>query len=111
MIFGQSQTFAIEATCVAAHDKHPLGTFALHLAGRLYGVLDDLIDLSNSARWIKLFLKAAHRRVRPDLDTASMAEVFDVLYGRYTVPLADLGRTGAGNLVANRSKMLSRPQI
>ena len=105
MIFGQSQIFSVEAACVEIRNKHPLGTFCLHIASKLIGALDDLVDLSNSARSVKLFLNAAHRRARPDLDNASTAEVFDVLYGHYTVPLADLKRTDAGNLLVNRNKV------
>jgi len=106
MIFGQSWVFSVEA-CVEVHDKRCLGTFCLYIADRLIGAMDDLIDLRNSARSVRLFLKAADRRVRPDLDNASMAEVFDVLYGRYTVRLADWTRTKTDNSFANRKRARS----
>jgi hypothetical protein len=108
MIFGQSEVFLVEATHQETRNKRPLGGFCLHVAGRSIGDLDDLIDLSNSVNSVKIFLEAAQRRIRPDLDGATTSEIFEVLYQRYTVLVSDLQRTSTGKLLRTSAGSLLR---
>jgi hypothetical protein len=83
MIFGRSIDFRIEALYINTIDRRLYGNFCFHVADRQIGDLDDFIELTSSVRWARTFLKERSRRVRPDLDSATADEVFDILYRRY----------------------------
>jgi hypothetical protein len=94
MIFGQSVNFKVESVCIGSTDGRLYGGFRFHIADRPIGNLGDVIELTSSARWARTFLKAAPRRVRADLDSATTAEVFDIVYQRY---ISGVSQTRTGN--------------
>lgn len=95
MQFGRSDQFSIETSLMEIHGKWIYGHLRLHLGGISVGDFDDTSDLATSARWARVFLQASPRRTRPDLDHASVAQVFERLYGRFVVPIGDVGELRA----------------
>ncbi|HEX8171952.1 MAG TPA: Imm42 family immunity protein [Thermoanaerobaculia bacterium] len=80
MIFGDTQTFAIEAELETRSGKFELGHLRFWIGGVAVGDYDDTSDLAASRRWARTFLDASPRRTRADLDDASAAEVFRALH-------------------------------
>lgn len=95
MKLGNTSEFAIEADLIGIHSKWIYGHLRFYVAGKPIGDFEDSSDLATSARWGRDFLRASPRRTRPDLDEVSTTAVFDLLYGRYVVPVrADTGTAG-----------------
>jgi hypothetical protein len=87
MLFGSTDTFAVEAEFLEIHGKWIYGRLRFWFEGIPLGDFEDTSDLASSARWGRVFLSASPRRTRPDLDSMPAEQVFDVLYGRFVVPV------------------------
>jgi hypothetical protein len=92
MLFGDAGAFAIEAEFTEVDGKWTYGRLRFWLAGVPIGDFDDTSDLAGSARWGHTFLAASSRRTRADLDGAPSHEVFELLYGRFVVPIHLIAR-------------------
>jgi hypothetical protein len=87
MIFGETSMFAVEALFIEVYKTRIYGQLRFYQQNRQIGNFDDTSDLAMSARWARTFLEASSRRVRPDLDHVATADVFEILYERYIVPM------------------------
>jgi hypothetical protein len=97
MLFGDKDTFAIEAEMLEIYDKWTYGRLRFWIGGRPVGDFEDTSDLAGSARWGRTFLAASPRRTRPDLDQTSCEGVYATLHGRFVQPssaAADKGWPG-----------------
>jgi hypothetical protein len=90
MLAGHRNSFAIEAELLEFHGEWIYGKLRLWVADAPFGDFDDTSDLATSARWGRTFLAASPQRTRPELDGATAADVYQLLYGQYVV---DITRT------------------
>lgn len=89
MLFGTAQPFAIEAKLQEICGKWTYGMLRFLVDGSPIGNFENTSDLATSARWGRTFLGASARRTRADLDGVESNAVYELLYGRFVVPVND----------------------
>lgn len=83
MIFGNHETFAIEAEVKEPYGKWIYGNLRMWIGGVVIGNYDDASDLASSARWARVFLNHSKGRNWRGIDALTPSEVFADLYGKY----------------------------
>ena len=94
MIFGILDLFAIETEVDEVCQNRVLGRLRFYIGALSVGDFEDISDLTASARWGRVFLKASPRRTRPDLEHKTAQEILKLLHDRYLISVCDIQDSG-----------------
>ena len=87
MLFGNVNSFAIEAELLELYGKWTYAKLRFWIGGQGIGDFNDTSDLASSARWGRTFLQESSRRTRVDLDEMPAPDVYELLYGRFVIDI------------------------
>jgi len=85
MLFGHLDSLFIRVNLIEIRARAVVGGLSFGTAVCEFGDLDEICNLTFSAREARTFLNASHRRTRTDLDRLSSEDVFHLLYDRYVI--------------------------